>query len=484
MSGTGGREPEGKLAHGAVGFLETVGQPLGIEGPTAAAYIVPAVAAVYVGSAAPLSFLLGIVVGLFVAYSFAVFARRYATAGSIYGFNTKALGPAYGFVSMWVLLFAYVLLAAAIAPLIANLINTLWPAYGNAIPWPVTALIVMAIALALTYRSISISSGVSAVVETVGILCLIVLGIFVLAKGGHGGDSVSWHPFNPRGIPGSTLAFGIVFAFLAFAGFESAAVLGEESRNPRRTIPRAIYTALLIGGLVTVFASYIQEVGFGSASKLAANPAPLVTLAQEFANPTLGRILTAAAVISAFGAAIGDLNASSRVLFASARDGFISQQLARSHPRFRTPFIALIAVWVIAALVFLPLSGADALAVFGYIGTAATVGIILAYLATVIAATVHFRASLRHRPQEFVIPLLGIPIVGYVLYRDIWPIPPYPLNWWIYAAFGWLVLGIVVIAASPALRRRIRNAEMLRLGTGDETVTTPPQPGSALSADV
>ena len=294
----------------------------------------------------------------------------------------------------------------------------------------------MTIALGLTYRSIGISAGVSASVEAIGIICLVILGIFVLVKGGHGGHAVSWHPFNPSGIPGSTLALGIVFAFLAFAGFESAATLGEESRDPRRTIPRAIFAALLIGGLVVVFGSYIAVVGFGSASALASNGAPLVTLAQKFANPALGRILTAAALISAFGAAIGDLNASARVLFASARDGFLTARLARSHSRFKTPYVSLIAVWAVASLVFLPFSGSDALTVFGYIATSATVAIILAYLTTVIAATVHFRSSLRHRPQEFIIPLLGIPIVGYVLYRNIWPIPAYPLNWWIYITSG------------------------------------------------
>src|SRR5690349_6645442 len=208
--------PTSERLTGSLGFIGTLAQPLGVQAPTASAFIVPAVMAGFVGLATPLAFVLGVGIGLFVAYSFCLFARKYATAGSIYGFNRTALGPGYSFVSAWILLCAYLAFAAAIGPIIANYMNSLWPAYGNAIPWEVTSVVVMLLAGLLVFRSVELSAKVTATFESIGLICLLAICVAVLAKGGYGGRSIrsaqtacpsagsrsAWH-LRSSGSPGS-----------------------------------------------------------------------------------------------------------------------------------------------------------------------------------------------------------------------------------------------------------------------------------------
>jgi amino acid transporter len=172
----------------------------------------------------------------------------------------------------------------------------------------------------------------------------------------------------------------------------------------------------------------------------------------------VGQVIAIAAVLSGFGAAISNLNAASRMLYAFGRDGFITKRLGFIHPRYGTPVVSLGVVWVVQACLILAFSGTTYLNVFGWFGTTGSVAFILAYLSTVIAATAHFRRYL-----TAIIPAAGIVIVAYVLYQTIWPFPPYPLNLFVYFVLAWLLLACVLLATSSRLRSRIANSPYLAL---------------------
>jgi amino acid transporter len=453
--------PTNERLTGSLGFIGTLAQPLGVQAPTASAFIVPAVMAGYVGLATPLAFVLGVGIGLFVAYSFCLFARKYATAGSIYGFNRTALGPGYAFSSAWILLCAYLAFAAAIGPIIANYMNSLWPAYGNAIPWEVTSVVVMLLAGLLVFRSVELSAKVTATFESIGLICLLAICIAVLANGGYGGHSITLKPFGANGLSFSSLAFGVAFAFVGFAGFESAAVLGEESRNPTRAIPRAIITGLLIGGGFVTLAAYVEIIGFPSPAALAQDPAPLVTLAHNFIGGSIiGKVITVAVILTSFGSAIGLLQAASRLLYSFSRDGIFTRRLAHTHPLHGTPVNSLGVVWVLTTLAALCFIGRNPVTPFAYLSTTGAIAIVIAYLSTVVAAAVRFRNTL-----HVVVPTVGIPLLCYVLYRNVIPIPPSPLDWYIYLAFAWLGIGIAAVLASKKLRRLLAESRELTLMT-------------------
>jgi amino acid transporter len=268
---------------------------------------------------------------------------------------------------------------------------------------------------------------------------------------------------------------GMVFAILAFIGFEAAAPLGEEARHPRRTIPRAVVGSAFLIGLFYVFTSYAWVIGtgFGNFTK--------ETLAQ--ANPwrNLGEIywgggwvLVFLAIInSAIANANAGVNAATRVIYAMGRNGVLPRVFARTHPEHRTPHVAIIAQTAFGlglALLFGwkwgPLTG------FVVMATALTILVILVYI-TVCTASIFFYT--RERRSEFSIWLHGVfPVLGALaflgpLYYQYRPLPAYPMRYANWFAIIWLALGVAVTAWLARTRRQaLLNAE--RIFVEDETV--------------
>ena len=460
-----------------MGFFQAIGVPLGIIAPTGAVAAFPQVMAGSVGASGPLVILIGLVVGLFIAYSFASFAQVFATAGSAFTFNGVSMGASYGFVSAWMQLFAYIVFGAATCPLCASLLQTLIPAL-QPVPWWLLSLAILLIALALSLRSVELASSVSSIVEGIGIIVIIVIGIFVFVHGGHGGHGISSQPLRPGGNKLSGLAFGVTFAFSAFAGFESASALGEETLNPRRAIPRAIVTSLLIGAVTLAFGSYVLTVALGPTA-LAASTSPLTQVAKTFVDSGIGSLINLVALFSIFGSTLGNVNATSRLLFAFGRDGFPhpryrGPRLSKVNEKYGTPDVALFTVAAIMAMIFVgfAIGGNNPTSAFDYISTMGGISILLCYLLTVIGATVFFTRR-RLALRKLVFLYTSIPVVGYVVYRQAWPIPAHPYNLLFYAAVAWSVLGVVLIVLNRPLRDKMQQSEMFRLETVQEAELLP-----------
>jgi amino acid transporter len=456
------------LKRGGVGRLGSLGQAVGLMAPTGGLSFVPAVAAVFVGESGPLAFLLGTVVGTIVALVFAAFAKRMASSSSLYMFNGRSLGVAYGFVSAWVLLLAYVLLAAAICPYESDYLAGVWAPLGN-IPPTLVGIVVIGVAGYLSWRGVRLSTYLVAVVEFIGVGTVILVGIVVIAHGGDGGNRLGLQYFGLNGLSFSGLAFGVAFTFSGLSGFESAANLGEESRRPRVFIPSAIVIVMVGTGILYVFGSWTETMGFKSADALAASGVPLIDVANQFLAPWFGHVIAAVAGLSLFGAIVAELNAASRLLFSLARDGFADPRLAQVHPKTQTPAVALGVVVVGAALAFIPLAGATPPDVFAYIGTEAGVAILVAYFLTMVAGSVYF---IRHRSSGWVgrlfpiLPIIAIPMTGYTIYSTVIPVPAFPVNIALYTLIAWIVLGIAIVGLAPQLRQRLARSPLFT-GSGE-----------------
>jgi amino acid transporter len=437
---------------GRVGFFGTIGLPLGILGITASALVFPQVVTSLVGSAAPLAFMVGLAIGLAIAVSFCLFCRRYTTAGSIYGFNSTALGANYGFVSGSTLTMAYLAGAWASGLISASFLNALFPSYAQAVPYWVTAAILDVMGALLAYRSVSFSANLSGLVETVGVVLLAVIGIAVLAHGGATGHSLTAKPFTTNGLEFGVLALGIAITFSAYSGFEASAVLGEESVNPKRAIPRAIVLSLVIAGIALIFTSYVLTVGFSSSKEILNSSSPLVALSEEFAGgAAVGKILLACGWLSSIGAILGNQNAAARIIHSFARDGVLPRKLAYTHHRYGTPaggiaLTLLITIVMTLALARYPLGTALTAAV-----SALSIGILVSYLSTVVAAIVKFW----RKWYAVVVLIVAVPVIVYILKSNVWPLPASPYDVAIYAAFAWIVLSVIAVIASKRLRRRL-----------------------------
>ena len=186
---------------------------------------------------------------------------------------------------------------------------------------------------------------------------ILVLMVVIFAKviGGSApnGQGFTLDVFSPPGgIPFSTVAIAAVFGFLSFGGFEGAASLGEETNDPGRNIPRAIFTAVVVAGVFYILCMVTQSLGFGLSEegikRFSESSSPLGDLSNDYIGEAFADFINFGATISAFAATLGAATAASRILFAIARDGFGDNRLGRTSTRSGAPAGALVVILGIA----------------------------------------------------------------------------------------------------------------------------------------
>jgi len=449
-----------RLRRGGLSFRETIALSVAVMAPTAAMALNGVFAAGKAGGSAPFAFLAAMAAIGLVAYAFVSLTRVFAHSGSVYGFNGVTLGPRAGFFSGWALLGTYFAFAAGSMAEAGSFVQTLLGNLGVSVGWLPVALAAGLLVWILAYNAITLSTRVALVLEGVSVLLILALTAAILVAVGHAGG-LRLSPLTPDGHAPGDLAQAAVFGFLAFAGFEGAATLGEETRNPRRTVPLALTAAVVLTGVLYVVVVYGQTVGYGlnpaGIAAYASSSAPLDDLSRRYVGAAMASVLDAAATISALAGALGAANAAARVLYAMGRDGFGAPRLGTVSPRTGAPVLAL-AVVMGASLATISVWARDpsvnGATLIGYLGTMGTLSLLVAYALTCVGTIRYFRAR-RLWTWQYVVPILAVLALGYTLYSSIYPVPPAPYNVFPYVTLGWLLVGGVIVLASPALVRRI-----------------------------
>jgi amino acid transporter len=462
----GGAVSGRSLQRGSLRFLRTAALPVGIQGPTAGVIIGPAIIAGIVGEPGALAQVLALVAMGFVAYAFVIFARWFNTAGSVYAFNGTAFGPGYGFISAWLLLLVYTSFAAGVYASTADIGQALLASFGLHIGWVWLGLAGAALALSLAFTSIGFTSLVILACEGAAVALITVVGIAVLAAGGYHHHGISAAPFSPHGVPLSVLALGMTAAFGQFSGFESAATLGEEARRSTRTIPAAIGWSLFGAAAIYIFFTWIVYIAYPGPTAVAADPVPLVHVADVYLGNGVGTAVNVAGLISAFGAQLACLNAAARLLFALGREtsGNAASVLTWTWRRYSSPAGALSLVGAVSVA---------ALLAFGFERTATRAAtliiqygaylILAAYLMTVIAGLAWTWRTGR-RPLPLAILAVGAAVLGYVACRTFAPFPPAPFSWVVLAAAISPTAGAAILL-TPGLLPRMRQSRLLAVTT-------------------
>ena len=316
-------------------------------------------------------------------------------------------------------------------------------------------------------------------------LIVIVIAIVFGKLAGHSapnGLGLDWSVFKlPSGTPLSTVFLGVVFGFLSFAGFEAAATLGEETRHPNRDIPRAILGVAIFGGIYFFVVTAVEVMGFGTSAKgitAFINSTSLIgDLGTAYVSSWLGTVITAGAMISAFGCALACTVGASRLVYAMSRDGIMPERFGHVSPRRRTPTVAAAAValtvYVIVAFTWFGLRG-DPFGLFVQSGVIGTLILLVVYILATIGMVrlVFFTGQTAVRRWEIAIPVLGLIVLAYTLFRNVWPLPTGVAWWGPSVAIAWFVIGIIGVLARPAATRRA--GEML---TGAEGLGGSAAPG-------
>jgi amino acid transporter len=425
--------------------------------------------AALVGRAAALSFLFAAVTCLCIGYAFMLLARKYSSSGSVYGFVGASIGPRSGFFAGWAMMLMYLVFtpasAAASGYFVADLFNDLgWWRNASFIYFalPITVIIWLIAAGLAKHSTRTLLS-----IEGVSVLLILVLMVVILVKvgGGHGlnGGKLTLSVFSPpSGVNLHAIALGAVFGFLAFTGFEAAGALGEETVNPGRDIPMAIGSSIFATAVFFVLCIAVQSLGFGAnkagSAAFAASSGGLFQLSSAYLNSVVRDFIIVGAAFSAFGAAVSQAMAGSRLLYALSRDGAPASPFAKVSAPSGAPRRALgVIIFVnVALLLSFQLMGVSGYNTLQYLGTLGTLTILVGYALVCIGAS---RAALNGRLQvakwRAIVPIAAVLLVGYTLYNQLVPAPAGPYRVFPYVALAWLIVGAAVVLFAPDLARRM-----------------------------
>ena len=324
----------------------------------------------------------------------------------------------------------------------------------------------LALALALAYTSIGFSSLVILACEGAAVALITVVAIAVLAAGGYHHHGITAAPLSPHGVSLPVLALGVTAAFGQFSGFESAATLGEEARRSTRTIPAAIGWSLAGAAAIYIVFTWIVYTAYPGPAGVAADPAPLVHVADAYLGSGVGTAVNAAGLVSAFGAQLACLTAAARLAFALGREtsGAAAGVLTRTWRRYGSPAGALTVAGAvsIAALLAFGLEHTATRAATLIIQYGAYL-ILAAYLMTVTAALAWTWRTAR-RPLPLAILTIGVAVLGYVVYRTFAPFPPAPFSSVVLAAAASAAAGAIILLI-PGLLPRLRHSALLAVTT-------------------
>ncbi len=480
-----------------------VGLSVALMAPSMAANINPQASATTAGRAVPLTFLIAAVGVLLVAYSFVRLCQYFHHSGSAYAFVGATLGPRAGVVAGWGMLGTYTFYAVVTASA-AGIFGTaflqevgIWP---NPPTWAPFVLLAVALALTLLLAVIPArrGAGVLLSVEGTTVALILIVTVVVLVRllagnaPGHEHFTLSVFQLSP-GTSSSALFLGVVFGFLSFAGFEAAATLGEEANRPTRDIPRAIFGVAVFGGVYFTVVTAVEMMGFGTGPAGVKNfinsPSLLGDLGSSYVGHWVGDVITLGTTVSAFGCCLASTVGAARLMYALSRDARGAHGVGAGS-RWGTPANATVVITAMSALIVIIYTTAFHATAFDSFLWSGTIGTLILLVVYVLASIgcimlVFVRRKLAVPTWQIVIPIAGLIVLGYTLYRNVVPYPAGDGAWFPIVSGAWLLAAIIAVVFAAGTARRLGVALAAREGIkapGEEQAATS-SPGLATARD-
>jgi amino acid transporter len=418
--------------------METLAQSVSTIAPTTTpAATIPLVCAL-AGNGTWLAYVMATIAILLVALCVGKFARYSASPGSLYTYASMILPPSLGATAAWSLLLAYIATGASVIGGFYHYANLLLrDATGHGLSTAFLAFLVTAISIWIAWQDVKISARLMLWIEAISVSFILIVVVLVLFRNGW---HLDWPQLQLRGMSGSGLRLGLVLALFSFVGFESATTLGSEARDPLKTIPRAVIQSALLAGAIFTACAYAEVLGLRSVGQdLAASQAPMRVLAQVAGIPIFGLLIDIGVLVSMFAGTLACITAAARVLLLMAHNGLAHGSLRKTHARNETPGLAILVTGTAAVLpvAILAARGASGLDVYGWMGSLATYGFIVAYALVSVALPRYLREHNAYRPGAQIIPWLACGAMLLALVGNLYPVPdgPYGKLSYIYLAY-------------------------------------------------
>jgi amino acid transporter len=337
---------------------------------------------------------------LLFSVGFTTMNRFVASAGGFYPYIVAGLGRPLGVAGALIALATYNAIDIAVYGMFGFFSNAIVTSHGGPdIAWWVYAFGLGVAVYLCGRRNIAFSGKLLGFCMVAEIAILLLLGIAILATGG-GPEQVSIAPFGPHAMFSSGFGVALVFVVSSFIGIEATVIFGEEARDPVRTIPKATYIAVLLIAIFYAFSTWTISVYYGPSKILAEATSNTATLylnaIDKLLGPAMAMIMNVLLITSLFACALSFHSTINRYFFAIGREGLAWSGFARTHRDHESPHVAgaVQTLLALGATAGFALAGQDPYAVvFAWMGTFASLGILVIQVMVSIAVIAFFRKS-------------------------------------------------------------------------------------------
>src|SRR5437588_1920247 len=434
-----------RLQRGALNLVDIATSTMANIAPAMSFFFSFALIAAVAGVASPLTIIVATIAIALLGNTLAEFSRSIPSTGSFITFIGKTFGPVMAITTTLVVSLGYIIAMASVVDISGGWTQIILQHYLHiAVPSQPLTLLYTAIVFYLMVRGVNLSTRWAGLFFLLEMAVLVAVSMIALVTNAA---HLSLAPFNPANIKGGLAGLGLGFpvAVYMFIGWENSAALAEETNDPRRNVPKAIYASLALMAASYLLFAYATVVAFHyNTAALTAAQVPFISAAQA-----IGGVLALLAYIAGFtstmGAMIAGSNSQARLIFNAAREGLLPRALATVTTHTRVPWASFVLFFAIAlAVVYIFGWRVDPVTFFGEIATLGTILVTLIYLVSNIALPVYYR---RNHPDQFsvvkhlILPMLGVLAIGFPLWGLVQPGQAAPFN-----LFPWIALAVVIVA--------------------------------------
>lgn len=389
----------------------------------------------------PAAYLAALVAMFFTAMSYGRMAAAFPVAGSAYSYVRKAISPKLGFIAGWAVLLDYLFLPMAIWLIGAAYLASAFPS----IPQWIWVLAFIGITSAINIVGLKLANGINALLMLVQFLVLIAFVALCVHYIGGDASTPLWSikPFFNGDMQMPLIMSGAAIACYSFLGFDAVSTLTEETRDPRRTIPRAIMLITLIGGLIFVGVSYFVQIAHPSFQFDSVDSAAY-EIARNIGGDLFVSIFLIGLIVGQFASGLSAQASGSRLLFAMGRDGVLPKSFFGTlHARFGTPVNSIL-LCAAVALLALKLDVTTSTSFINF-------GAFLAFSLVNLSVIFHYWIGGEKKGLRELLLFLLCPLIGLV--ADLWLMVSLDhLAVWL--GLSWLAIGVVYLAVLTSGFRR------------------------------
>lgn len=451
-----------RLKKGELGVQDIISAALANTAPAMSFFFSFGAIALAAGIASPVAIAVAAVVMLFKINSLTEFTKAMPSAGSYVSYIGRTFGPVAGMMTALSLTFGYLFAIGYVMAILGGWTSTIFQVFFHFhLPWQIPTVVLVAFIGYLVIRGVKISTKWAVVTFAFELILILVTVVAMLVGNAN---HLSLAMFNPADLKNGLSGLGLAFplAVFLFIGVGNPAPMVEEVKNPRKSVPIAIFTSTIFVAVIYLLMAWSTTIAYHSNITLIGNASvPFVDAGVKFLGGA-AILVYLCGFTSTFASQIGATNGQTRIIFSSAREGLLPKALAKVGKQ-QTPWAAIVFYLVGGLIVTLVWGTAvTPLTAAGIMATLGTIPIALVYLVLNIALPVYYLRNKRHQfsiLRHFVLPLLGTVFLIFPMWGLVQPGQPAPYNLFPYIVLAFLVVAfvysLILYKRNPDLRERV-----------------------------